>query len=277
MQTPQTSHHMELEDVFDHDALSNPPNVHASPSGSTTSIASRIPFERFTRVAGCWPSRVWRPSRLMPSLWQNLASCQRTNILSDILSDSGEPVLDRQGRQNSHWRLDERHRSILQDTLKIIPQYDTTGVDSHEHPSATNYQENSRSTVDRAQFPPAEILDIALEMYLNYFHPTLPIIHVPTFSVKNTSQSLLLSMCLIGLSILGTTGAVRFVTQTFPVRVITLHSSCSTLIPPMVDHTAYSHDRAAIVIFESPPSTPPNAYHRYQFASSQPCLNYGSK
>jgi hypothetical protein len=66
------------------------------------------------------------------------------------------------------------------------------------------------------QFPPTEILDIALEMYQTYFHPTLPIIHVPTFSAKQASRPLLLSMCLIGLSIIGTAGAVKFVTQSFP-------------------------------------------------------------
>lgn len=71
---------------------------------------------------------------------------------------------------------------------------------------------------DGIQFPPAEILDIALEMYLYYFHPTLPIIHIPTFSAKNAPRPLLLAMCLIGLSILGTAGASKFVSRTFPVR-----------------------------------------------------------
>jgi hypothetical protein len=75
-----------------------------------------------------------------------------------------------------------------------------------------------RSSLNGLQFPPTEILDIALEMYLNYFHPTLPIIHVPTFAAKQAPRPLLLSMCLIGLSILGTAGAVKFVTQSFPVR-----------------------------------------------------------
>lgn len=53
-------------------------------------------------------------------------------------------------------------------------------------------------------------------MYQNYFHPTLPVIHVPTFSAKQAARPLLLAMCLVGLSIIGTTGAVKFVTQSFP-------------------------------------------------------------
>jgi hypothetical protein len=217
LQLQDSSHHMELERVLNDDALPDPPNVQASPSGSTASIVSRIPYERFARVANCWPSRVWRPSRLMPSLWQNLVSCKCANILSDITSGPGGCTIDIQGRQKSSWRLDERHRNTLQDTLNTRLQQDTSVPNSQEHTMTMDFQGNASSETDLAQFPPTEILDIALEMYLNYFHPTLPIIHIPTFSVKNASQPLLLSMCLIGLSILGTTGAVKFVTQTFPV------------------------------------------------------------
>ena len=239
LQIQDGSHHMELEEVIRDDVLPGPPNVQASPSGSTASIVSRIPCERFARVANCWPSRVWRPSRLMPSLWQSLASCSCANILSDIPSDSGGRAADRRGWQNSSWRLDEQHRSTLQDTLNTTSQHDTAVPNLQDHAMAMDLEEDSRAEIDRAQFPPAEILDISLEMYLSYFHPTLPIIHIPTFSVRNASEPLLLSMCLIGLSILGTTGAVKFVAQTFPV--------CQILMPSPFLNANVLHNRPCYV------------------------------
>lgn len=220
--TPNGPHSLGVGGVdggfFDSDAFRTMQENQASPSGSSASIASRVPRERFQRVQNCWPSRNRRSSRLMPDLWQSLVSSDCINILSDYDSRSADtPVSERQ-RKNQRWGLDEECRSKLQNTLNNLPISNLIRSESVADTVSSSGDAAGSPSVEGIQFPPAEILDIALEMYLYYFHPTLPIIHIPTFSAKNAPRSLLLCMCLIGLSILGTAGAAKFVTRTFPVR-----------------------------------------------------------
>jgi hypothetical protein len=203
---------------FDSDTFRAMQENQASPSGSSASIASRVPRERFQRVQNCWPSRNRRSSRLMPDLWQSLVSSDCTNILCD--SDArvvDTPASERQ-RKNQRWGVDEDCRGRLQNTLNNLPPSNLLRSESVADTMSSSGDAAGSPSLEGIQFPPAEILDIALEMYLYYFHPTLPIIHIPTFSAKNAPRPLLLCMCLIGLSILGTTGAAKFVTRIFPVR-----------------------------------------------------------
>ena len=219
MQTPHGMPQLGVDGFFDHDYPRVLPENEASPSGSSVSIASRVPRERFQRVQSCWPSRNRKPSRLMPDLWESLITADCSNILSEIPAGVVETPMSERERRNSRWGLDEECRSILQNTLNNAPPLRPTRSESYGDTASSSGDAAGSPSVEGVQFPPAEILDIALEMYLYYFHPTLPIIHIPTFSAKNAPRPLLLCMCLIGLSILGTAGAAKFVTRTFPVRV----------------------------------------------------------
>ncbi|EMD85184.1 hypothetical protein COCC4DRAFT_181238 [Bipolaris maydis ATCC 48331] len=219
--TPNGPHSLGVGGVdggfFDSDAFRAMQENQASPSGSSASIASRVPKERFQRVQNCWPSRNRRSSRLMPDLWQSLVSSDCINILSEYDSRSADTPASERQRKNQRWGLDEECRSRLQSTLNNLPISNLIRSESvADTISSSGDAAGSPSVEGIIQFPPAEILDIALEMYLYYFHPTLPVIHIPTFSAKNAPRSLLLCMCLIGLSILGTAGAAKFVTRTFP-------------------------------------------------------------
>ncbi|KAF1911636.1 hypothetical protein BDU57DRAFT_552040 [Ampelomyces quisqualis] len=212
IQTPHGSHQMNVDGFFDHDPFRSLPESQASPSSSSVSIASRVPRERFQRVQSCWPSQNRRSTRMMPDLWQSIVSCDCINILSEIPSGVAETPISEHERKNSRWGLDEECRSHLQGALNNAP----ARSESYGDTASLSGDAAATPSVEGIQFPPAEILDIALEMYLYYFHPTLPIIHIPTFSAKNAPRTLLLCMCLIGLSILGTAGAAKFVTKTFP-------------------------------------------------------------
>lgn len=205
MDTPNAHHHPELDETLYHTATVNSRDEQGSPSDAM-SIASRIPRDRFARVANCWPPQISRTTRLMPILWQDVASAGCSNIFSDDISHTAEHRPLNEERKNSRWCLDEAGRKSLQDILARAQFVDGSQPN----------QKGSTVGVNSLPFPPAEILDIALEMYQNYFHPTLPIIHVPTFSAKQAPRPLLLAMCLVGLSIIGTAGAVKFVTQSFP-------------------------------------------------------------
>ncbi|KAF2109515.1 hypothetical protein BDV96DRAFT_585716 [Lophiotrema nucula] len=212
------SHHMAIDSHFDHDGFRHPAENQASPSGSSASIASRIPRERFARVESCWPSRNRKSTRLMPTLWQNLVLCESTNILSEIGPGVIETPISERERRNSRWGLDDECRDMLQGALNNASQAlpSVFRAESYGDTASSSGDAGASPGGEGIQFPPAEILDIALEMYLYYFHPTLPIIHIPTFSAKNAPRTLLLSMCLIGLNILGTAGASKFVSKTFP-------------------------------------------------------------
>ncbi|KAL5113771.1 hypothetical protein ACEQ8H_008345 [Pleosporales sp. CAS-2024a] len=234
LHTPHGSHHIHVNGFFDHDSFQTQtlPENQASPSCSSGSIASRVPRERFQRVQSCWPSRKRNSSRLMPDLWQSLITCDCSNILSEIPYGHAETPISDQDRKNSRWGLDEECRSLLQNALNSAP----ARSESYGDTASSNGDAAVSPSVEGVQFPPAEILDIALEMYLYYFHPTLPIVHIPTFSAKNAPRPLLLCMCLIGLSILGTAGAAKFVTKTFPavlqIALTELQSLPSSEQPP---------------------------------------------
>jgi hypothetical protein len=219
MHTPHgPPHHLGVDGFFDQEAFRALAENQASPSGSSVSIASRVPRERFQRVQSCWPSQARKTTRLMPELWQSLASSDCANILSEVGSGTVETPMSERERRNSRWGIDEGCRSMLQTALNNLPPSGLTRSESYGDTASSSGDAAGSESLDGVQFPPAEILDIALEMYLYYFHPTLPIIHIPTFSAKNAPRPLLLCMCLIGLSILGTAGAAKFVTRTFSVK-----------------------------------------------------------
>ncbi|KAF2627827.1 hypothetical protein BU25DRAFT_439792 [Macroventuria anomochaeta] len=212
MDTPNGSHRPEMEETLYHEPTLNANIDQGSPSDAM-SIASKIPRERFARVANCWPPQISRTTRLMPILWQDIASRGCQNIVSDDTVHMVEQHLSHDERRNSRWCVDEFCRKSLQDILAQAHLVDNSRLDHRGSLAGAN---SIAAVGNSLPFPPAEILDIALEMYQNYFHPTLPIVHVPTFSAKKAPRPLLLSMCLVGLSIIGTAGAVKFVTQSFP-------------------------------------------------------------
>ncbi|KAF2874788.1 hypothetical protein BDV95DRAFT_603581 [Massariosphaeria phaeospora] len=235
------SHHMGI-DHFEHDAFRHPMDNHASPSGSSVSIASRIPRERFARVESCWPSKNRKSTRLMPTLWQSMASCECTNILSEIPPGVIETPISERERRKSRWGLDEECRDMLQGSLHNAPS-NFLRSESYGDSASSSGDAAASPGVENVQFPPAEILDIAMEMYLYYFHPTLPIIHIPSFSAKNAPRPLLLCMCLIGLSILGTAGASKFVSRTFP----TVLQMVSTELQSLSTHNHSPQEQMRII------------------------------
>lgn len=167
-----------------------------------TKTIAKVPRERFSRVQRCWGPRPGRNHRIMPVLWKEVASSPMDNLFSET------PFAADDFRTASNWGLDTDCRVRLRDTF-------------HTPAPSTFHSPRMQAVVDPAlqvneEFPPAEILDIALGLFFRRFHPTVPFIHVATFSVRNTPTPMLFAICLIGLSILGTTGATRFVSRMFP-------------------------------------------------------------
>ncbi|ETN46260.1 uncharacterized protein HMPREF1541_00444 [Cyphellophora europaea CBS 101466] len=174
-------------------------------SQERTKNINKVPRERFSRVQKCWASRPHRLHRMMPNLWRDIIGHQVDNLFSDSSESPPHP------KAGSNWGLDADCRYRLRDAFRTPAP---SALHSPRIQSITPFEPMMNN--DSSIFPPAEILDIAMGLFFRHFHPTVPFIHVPTFSVNNTPSPLLFVICLIGLSILGTTGATRFVSRMFP-------------------------------------------------------------
>jgi hypothetical protein len=206
-----------------HQSALSPDEGNSSKSPGSGSVVTLIPAERFHKVERCWPTRPSNTIRLMPTLWHDAVSKAEDNLFS---RDNLSPEAIEHNRQfGSRWGLDEDCRVRLQKMFVNLSRKesrrDSEGYSpfSHSSPSAkssiTNNIQEEMSNIPN--FPPAEIFDISLDLFFRQFHPLMQFIHTPTFCPKTAPTSILLIMCLIGLTILQTKGATAFVRQAFPV------------------------------------------------------------
>ncbi len=171
-----------------------------------------MPTEQYDIVKNCWPTHPNQDNRLKDDLWLSLFSCPNDNIFAtEILgahnSSNGEAQGPRQG-------FDEACRLRLREEFGHLPLEELHDSDEGDELAVSSTHSSMRTS---SHFPPVELLDIALNLYFRNFHPTIPFVHIPTFSPATTHPSMLFAVCLIGLSILGTSGARKFVASTFPV------------------------------------------------------------
>lgn len=177
-------------------------------SGKTT---SDIPNERFARVQRYWLAPSNTTGRLMNSLWRDVACSDVDNIFSMHSSHSfSSPSGLLPG---SRYGLDEECRQQLQAAFGHI----RPASGQLQSPNNAVSPTSNSAFGGRPTFPPAEILDMALDLYFRNFHPLVPFVHVPTFSAKNTRLPVLYVMCLIGMIMLGTKGTTTFVSKNFSV------------------------------------------------------------
>lgn len=185
------------------------PQNHQSVDGGRPG-SENIPNERFTKVQRCWLAPPNYTGRLMNSLWRDIVYTDVDNLFSvnsmPLPSDSG--LL-----QGSRYGVDEDCRRRLQ---AAFGQFAYPHIQSPRNGAASPATTGSASNLF-PNFPPAEILDMALDLFFRIFHPLVPFVHLPTFSAKKTRPSLLYAMCLIGMMLLGTKGTTNFVSKNFTV------------------------------------------------------------
>lgn len=205
--------------------IADGPSHVAVDSTSTNSISEndQIPNERFARVEKCWPVRCFHGIRLISKLWRSVVFEAEGNLFCGCanIKDASASL-----PSGSRWGLDEQCRDRLRSALPSPDQNSNHSLSSIDQAdvgspvqnlSATGSSVEQFITPQSFDFPPAEILDIGLDLYIHQFHPLLPLIHIPTFSAKTMPSLMLLVMCLIGLNILNTKGSKRFVRKCFPV------------------------------------------------------------
>lgn len=174
-----------------------------------------IPNERFAKVQRCWFAPPNYIGRIMNNLWRDIV---HTNVESlfcvpSLFLDNESDLL--QGRCG----IDEDCRRRLQAAFSQSFTYPRPH--SPRNAGASSSASGSASSVF-PHFPPAEILDMSLDLFLRTFHPLVSFVHLPTFSARRTRLPLLYVMCLIGMMLLGTKGTTNFVSKNFTVSSLLL-------------------------------------------------------
>ncbi|KAJ5601317.1 transcriptional regulator family: C2H2 zinc finger and Fungal Specific TF [Penicillium lagena] len=199
-------------------------NRHSNDSGK--SGGDNIPNERFSKVQRCWLTPLNHTGRLMNTLWHDMVYSLADNVFTvNSLHVPSESSL----LQGSRCGVDEDCRRRLQAVFgqPVFTQPDMQSPKRNGlSPAALNVTVNGLPA-----FPPAEILDMALDLYFRTFHPLVPFVHLPTFSAQKTHVPLLHVMCLIGMMLLGTKGTSSYVLKNFTStleKVTAELSKCST-------------------------------------------------
>ncbi|PNS17540.1 hydrogen peroxide stress regulator 1 [Sphaceloma murrayae] len=175
----------------------SPPPAVRSSSGSISSI----PDSRFARVEEVWRARVAK-SHYFNNLWMELADSSATNIFCCDRAMSKLPYPTT--HSDSRWGIN----TAVRNQLKI--EFGTPAPTPGGLRGAPNTMQSVKSN-----FPPAEVLDMSLDIYFRRIHPTAPFIHVPTFQASSTPPALLFIMTVLGLSTMSTSGGSKFVKKAF--------------------------------------------------------------
>ncbi|KAI1608311.1 hypothetical protein EDD36DRAFT_412664 [Exophiala viscosa] len=126
-------------------------------------------------------------------------------------------------RQVSRWGFDDDCRQQMQLTLNSLTQAASVCSPQSSSSNAADNVSRDGSTTSysfgEALLPSTETCEVALEIYFHQFHPTLSIIHLPTFTAKGAEFPMLFVLCLVGFSILGTPSATKLVSETFPMVI----------------------------------------------------------
>lgn len=168
-----------------------------------TGKSGDIPNERFAKVQRVWLAPSSSTGRLINCLWRNVAGSDVDNIFEIAAMDlSSQP----ESLDGSRYGLNEECKQRLHASFsQYLPDFRQSHMSTTTGPNFNSLP----------NFPPAEILDMSLDLYFRDFHQLMPFVHLPTFSANKTRLSLLYVMCLIGMIALDTKGTTDFVTKSF--------------------------------------------------------------
>ena len=200
--------------MISENAVLTPDQQIRDPVDSGKSGCDNIPIERFNKVQRCWLAPPNHTGRLMNSLWRDIVYTGADNLFSvNSIHVAEEAGL----LQGSRGGVDDDCRRRLQAAFGQAFAYPHM---QSPHNEAISPSTTGSASTSFGNFPPAEILDMALDLYFRTFHPLVPFVHLPTFSPKKTHLPLLYVMCLIGMMLLGTKGTANFVSRNFKVSIL---------------------------------------------------------
>ncbi|KAF5627049.1 hypothetical protein F52700_8532 [Fusarium sp. NRRL 52700] len=181
------------------------PGIRGSQASSNSiDPVSSIPLERFARVAALWPrNRTHSASQIASKVWADVVNYRGDGIFTDVSISQSSPSSTIGLENESRWGMDEEKRQDL--------------IREFGSPS---------SSVD---FLPARLLNLGLTIAFRQPHSLVPFIHQPTFSAKSASNSVVFSLCLLGLAILDSSYVKPFTAHHLPAAT---EKCCSQLATP---------------------------------------------
>ncbi|KAF4979786.1 hypothetical protein FZEAL_4090 [Fusarium zealandicum] len=158
----------------------------ATDHASTNSGLMPVSTRQMQHIQRVWSrQRPKKATRLVKRLWNQVVLHKADNIFTTPKIPCQEPLPPTPTMRCS---MDAECRDRLMRYCKEL--------DDSSSPS---------SPASSIKFPVVEILDSSLDFFFQFFHPILPFMHRSTFDARNTPSSLLLAMCLVGLSYLDRT------------------------------------------------------------------------
>ena len=197
------------------------------------SFTKDVPDERFHRVERLWPlRRNTTQSTSGQTVWEQVVAHTEDSVFSD-------PGLKEQYAQShpvrrtgsSRWGLGEECRArLIREYGGGRPRGDSIASRDSVDAAASRRSDTASDVTAGSRFPPAEVLEISLDLYFRRFHAFMPFIHRATFDARATPAALLLPMCLIGLEALDSEGSRKFIRAYLPVCFC--QKACTALIKP---------------------------------------------
>ena len=186
-------------DFMSFDAELDLPSAAPSSHMSSSDRANSIPAERLAQVARLWPNSTGRcmTDDEATRLWADIVAYKGDNILTDLSVAETSPAPSIGRESGSSWGLDEDRR---QDLIRELSQY------------LSDPEAGARG------FPPTRLLNLGLDVLFRQSSSLLQCIHKPTFSAKSAPPLVVLSSCLLGLILLGSTHVRALALHYLPVR-----------------------------------------------------------
>lgn len=165
-----------------------------------------------------WPTRTRRPAPMTYTSWQDISSCSKKNLLSqtDQVGVATPLIVHPNGSDSRLEKLRRLAARFLccgcRNEGPVYTVDDGTSAGDSNMPGLSQSSQTCR-TCESA----SELFRLGLEQYKRRFHATIPILHIPTFCPEDTPSTLLLVMCLLGLTFVNSEEATALVSRAFPV------------------------------------------------------------
>ena len=184
------------------------------------SFTKDVPDERFHRVERLWPlRRNTTQSSSGQTVWEQVVAHPEDSLFSDPgLREqyASSPPIRRNA--SSRWGLGEECRArLIRDYGGGRPRGDSLASKDTVEAASSKRSDTAGDVSSGSRFPPAEVLDMSLDLYFRRFHAFMPFLHRATFDARATPTALLLPMCLIGLEALDCEGSRKFIRAYLPV------------------------------------------------------------
>lgn len=187
-------------------SLDNPITPQSLIPSSQKQRPSRILFsgQQLKQIQKLWHGQRSYPSMtLMSVLWDTVVKHPQSNIFS--VAQTVEPENQYTESTSGRWNLTERCRKDLMELCGEI-EILTNGMDDPEIPFQDAASVSPSSVSDTSSlpglavdgFPSLETLEASLDFFFQ--HCPFAFVHGATFDARHTHRSILLPMCLIGLS-----------------------------------------------------------------------------